>query len=59
MYLREPIIWIFVRVISDFALLFFSNWTTCKVAFANKSSDKLGASDAAKQNGLLMVVIYT
>jgi hypothetical protein len=33
---------------SDFALLFFSNWTTCEVAFANKSSDKLGASDAAK-----------
>jgi hypothetical protein len=48
-YLREPIIWIFVRVISDFAPLFFSNWTTCKVAFANKSSDKLGASDATKQ----------
>jgi hypothetical protein len=32
----------------DFALLFFSNWTTCEVAFANKSSDKLGARDAAK-----------
>lgn len=58
-YLREPIIWIFVRVISDFALLFFSNWTICKVAFANKSSDKLGARDAAKKIEVLMVVIST
>jgi hypothetical protein len=46
-------------VISDFALLFLSNWTTCKVAFANKSSDKLGASDAAKQREVLLVVLYT
>jgi hypothetical protein len=54
-YLREPIIWIFVRVILDFAPLFFSNWTTCKVVFANKSSDKLGESVAclwtSKQQG--------
>jgi competence transcription factor ComK len=51
-YLREPIIWIFVPVISDFEALLFSNWTTCKVAFANKSSEKLGASDATKQKQL-------
>jgi hypothetical protein len=51
-YLIEPIIWIFVPVISDFAPLFFSNRTTCKVAFANKSFDKLGASDTTKQKQL-------
>lgn len=48
-YLRAPIIWIFVRAISDFALLFLSNWTTSKVALANKSSDRHAASDAEEK----------
>lgn len=44
--LKAPIIWIFVRVISDFELLFLKFWTTSTVAFANKSSDKLEAREA-------------
>jgi hypothetical protein len=33
--------------------LFFTNWTTSEVALANKSSDKHGASDAARESNLL------
>lgn len=45
-YLKAPIIWMFVRIISGFADLFFKSFTTSNVPLANRSSDKLGASDA-------------
>lgn len=45
-YLKAPIIWMFVRVISAFALLILKHRTTSVVAFANKSSDKLEDREA-------------
>lgn len=48
-YLNAPIIWIFVRVISDLAVWFFKSLTISTVAFASKSSDKLEARDAAAE----------
>ena len=45
-YLKAPIIWMFVRVISGFVALRFKSPTTSTVVFVNKSSDKLEASDA-------------
>lgn len=45
-YLKAPIIWMFVRVISAFVLLILKLRTTSVVAFANRSSDKLEAREA-------------
>lgn len=45
-HLKAPIIWMFVRVSSDFVPLFLKFRTTSSVALANKSSDRLEARDA-------------
>lgn len=50
-YLRAPIIWMLVRIISDFKLLLLKRRTTSTVAFASKSSDKLEDRDAVKEKG--------
>lgn len=57
-HLNAPIIWMFVRVISDLAALFFKFVTTWIVALANKSSDKLEERDAEKVYKNLLSRIY-
>lgn len=57
-HLKAPIIWMFVRVISDFVPLFLKFRTASTVALAKKSSDKLKARDAVDKEIGKCNIIY-
>lgn len=57
-HLKAPIIWMFVRVSSDFVPLFLKFRTTSSVALANKSSDRLEARDAEDKKNAAWNLLY-